>query len=761
MTSKSLCFKLMKEDWKRRAWTIALTCLGLIFTILIPVAIKCSEFMEEEATWTYSVRRMMANNVVELLGANRMAVTVLLAAGVLWAISGFHYLHNSKKVDFYHSIPVKRVTLFLSVYVNGILIPGGIYLVMQLLSTALAVHANVGMNYIEMIPVKYYVINMVYYSMLYTTAVLAMMMTGNVVVALLGDLVFWGYGPMVTALVRLYYEWFHTYYETRESLMELSRFVKYSSPFSNYIFALQMMESGEMRIRDILGAVLVTVALAVLAYSLYKIRPSEAARKAMAFPGTEMPIRVLLVIPVSLAFGMLFHAIRATVFWLIFGTVMGVLLIHCIMEIIYHFDFRKLFGHRIQLGICMAVAVLLSLAGYYDWYGYDSWLPNPSKVSEAAVVIGYQDNWVTYGFPKKEMVVNPENGQEEDSYYWAYKSTDEYVFEHMKLKDIYSVVEAAKKGVLSDSMRRKEGHGAFRYDFSQDEEWERWVIRFKMNNGKVVYRNYSILMDDEMKAIRSTIHDNVEYKQGTYPILTQTASDTAMVNFQQYNKRQAVDLDYEQMTRLLNVYQREFEALTLDTRRKELPIGTIQFMTREHFEANEYEKTRKYYDRMDNRCYYPVYPSFTRTLELLKEAGVTWVELDEDAVSEVAIYYNNYDNLDYESSSWTSKEKAEGITGKEIVYDKPEDLKELVPALFFRDYYDMNGYYEADIVSYVDVTAVLAERDGSDVKKAVKGRGGAVETEAREVFYLDKNQISQEGMKKYHLDLYETIGSIQ
>ena len=114
MTSKNLCFKLMKEDLKRRVWTIALTILGLVFTILIPTAIKCSEFMEESPTWNVTTRRRMINNILELLGVNGMAVTVLLVASVVWAVSGFHYLHNSKKVDFYHSIPVKRHVLFLA-----------------------------------------------------------------------------------------------------------------------------------------------------------------------------------------------------------------------------------------------------------------------------------------------------------------------------------------------------------------------------------------------------------------------------------------------------------------------------------------------------------------------------------------------------------------------------------------------------------------------------------------------------------------------
>lgn len=762
MTSKSLCFKLMKEDLKRRMWVLALTLLGLVFTILVPTAIKCSEFMEKSATWNASTRRRMVANIVNLLGPNGMAVFILLAVGILWAVSGFHYLHNSKKVDFYHSIPVKRITLFLSVYLNGILVPAGIYLVMQMASTAVAWNAGVGLNHIDTIPIQYFVLNMVYYSMLYTTAVIAMMMTGNVVIALLGDVVFWAYGPAVTALVRGYFEWFHTYYETTESMAAFNRFIRYSSPFANYMYEFQIAAEDHPEWGALLGAVVVTAALAVLAYSLYKIRPSEAAKKAMAFPKTEMPIKVLLVIPIAVAFGMFFYAIRGRVFWLIFGTAFGVLLVHCMMEIIYNFDFRKLFGHRIHLGACMAAAVLLSLAGYYDWYGYDSWLPNPSKVAEASVVMGYHDNWVTYGQPEREDIIL-EDGTEGYNYYWQYQSAEDYIFKNMKLKDIYSVTEMAKKGVEADEMQRK-NQFAVAYN-----EWERWVIRFRMNSGKVVYRTYSIPMEDEIKEIRDSIHDSVEYKQGVYPILGQTASDTAKVYFQQYDKRQNVELDYEQMTRLLNVYQKEFEGLTMDTRKKELPVGTIQFMTKEHAKANEYDSNKRYYN-LEDRCYYPVYPSFVRTLELLEEAGVPLIKLNEDTVESVKIYYHEASDYvdsiyygeygeesvaDYDSSWESAVEKTleEEFLGKQLTFDKQEDLQVLVPALCFRDYYAMNNYYEMNPSDYMDVTAVLKKEDGEEVKRQ-DGYRDSTTVENGKSFYLDRNKVSGEMWEKYHLDMY-------
>lgn len=727
MTSRNLCFKLMKEDLKRRVWTIAMTILGLLFTILIPTAVTCSEYMENVGNWNDGTRRRMAGNIVGVIGINGLAVFLLLVVGVLWAVSGFHYLHNSKKVDFYHSIPVKRHVLFLADYLNGILVPAVIYLAVLAPSVALAYRAGLGSEMIGMIPWQAYALNMVYYSLLYTTAVIAMMMTGNIVIALLGTGVFWVYGPAVAALVRAYYEvWFHTFYETDAQLERFYQIVRYSSPFANYMYAIEDFNTKAFHLGTIAGVVAVTAALALLGYALYRIRPSETAGKAMAFKKTEMPIKVLLVIPLALAFGIFFYSLRRTVVWLIFGTVCGTLLVHCVIEIIYHFDFRKLLSHKIHLAGCMAAAVLLSLAGFYDWYGYDSWLPDGGKLSSAAVILGYQDDWVTYGKPEA-----PGTGGA-SGYYWEYESTEDYVFENMEYSDVYTIMELAKKGVQADKMSRADDWAA-----DSNRQWARYTVLFQMKGGKKAARAYSIPVDAELDEIHRTIHDSQEYKMGTYPILKQTASDTVQVNFQQYNKVQPVELSHEEMAHLLNVYQTELEELTLDTRERELPVATIQFQTKEMKDACDYNLLLKenYYG-IENRCYYPIYPSFTRTLEILEKAGVSTRSLDADTISQIDIYYYMvYDGEDDAEGSLRAQVLYEDVS---IEYKEKEDIEILAPALCYQDYYDMNSYYKLKMVNSVNVSGTMVNLPENP----------AVRNTALN-FYLDANRLSEEAMKRY------------
>ena len=90
MTSKSLCFKLMREDLKRRMWTIALTVLGFVFTLLVPVALRSSAYLDRvREGWELREREWMIRQLVGMVGINGLVIAVLLAVAVVWAMSGF------------------------------------------------------------------------------------------------------------------------------------------------------------------------------------------------------------------------------------------------------------------------------------------------------------------------------------------------------------------------------------------------------------------------------------------------------------------------------------------------------------------------------------------------------------------------------------------------------------------------------------------------------------------------------------------------
>lgn len=727
MTSKNLCFKLMQEDLKRRVWAIALAVLGFLFTLLVPVAMECDNYLERigSSRVEEGYRLDLVRQLVRLVGVNGVVIAFLLVLSVVWAVSGFYYLHSSRQVDLYHSIPVKRSQLFLAQYLNGLWVVAALYLAFQAMATALILRTGIGTEAVGSVPWRIALVNLAYYGMMYTTTVIAMMLTGNLIIALFGAAVFFGYGPAVVVLAEGYRQvCFATLFETEKQSEAWLRAVSNSSPFANYMFALADFQEGTLGAGRVLVVTAVTAALAVFACAIYKVRPSEAAGRAMAFEKTQMPIKILIAIPVGVVFGIVFFSeLRSTIGWGVFGALCGSSLTCCLMEIIYHFDFRKLFCNWLHLAGCCAVSLLLILAGIYDWYGYDSYLPEASRIQSAAVVMGYAENWVTYGAPKKD---------EDPIYYWRYEDGTEYALNHMEIKEIDPVIALAKKGIAANPDRK----GIVFERVDTGEKVMRCVVSYRLGGSKVVNRQYNIPMDEEAMMAQSVIHDSVEYKKGIYPLLGQLSVDTASVTFQQYNQLTPLNLSDEEKARLLSVYQKELEGLTMAQRETQLPVGSIQFRTLAVEEAVRSNELLEEGNGIKDRCYYPVYPSFEKTLEALGHAGVNLTGLNADDISGIRVLYYEV----YEDGKVQWKPTAAGAEEWNQDYEKREAIEALSPALVFRDYYNMNEYYQTELAWNAEASvffrAAGAEAEGGN---GVTG------------FVIDLKKLSDEEAARFQL----------
>lgn len=124
MTSRSLFFNLMKEDAKRRLWTIAFAFLTFFFSFPVWTALRFSGYnMKEQSDYVY-----MVSELNSLFGFDNGWIAVLfMMLSLIMGVTSFSYLHSRQKVDFYHGIPVNRTKLFWANYANGILIPVVLY----------------------------------------------------------------------------------------------------------------------------------------------------------------------------------------------------------------------------------------------------------------------------------------------------------------------------------------------------------------------------------------------------------------------------------------------------------------------------------------------------------------------------------------------------------------------------------------------------------------------------------------------------------
>ena len=144
MMSRNSCSKgLVRDCMKRNLWAIVLSTVGFFMAQLLPVIMTAQHSLsahkqdlanlsaaDAAASWQGYVE-----SVGEMLGGQNVFVKLaVIILAVTCGVSMFAYLHNRRKVDFYHSLPISRSRLFAVNYATGALCALVPYLVLHALS---------------------------------------------------------------------------------------------------------------------------------------------------------------------------------------------------------------------------------------------------------------------------------------------------------------------------------------------------------------------------------------------------------------------------------------------------------------------------------------------------------------------------------------------------------------------------------------------------------------------------------------------------
>lgn len=687
MTSRSLFFNLINEDIKRRLWAVTLAFLMFFFSLPVAIAMILGDYVKRD-----SVKAYMISELQQFLGfQNGWMVFLIIVLSVIMGVTSFSYLHSRQKVDFYHGIPVNRNHLFWANYVNGILIVAAAYGVNIVLS--LGVAAAYGILPAEIIgtALSGFFLFLLHYAMIYAVTVLAMIMTGSVIVGIFGTVVFEGYfTALLLVLQGCYGYFFHTSYKGGEELF--LPFLKKSSPYAIFI---SNVAENRATVPQIIIVVVLFILFTFLCLLLYRKRGSESAKKAMAFKISMPLIRIPIVILSALFGSFFFYLIRSDNGWAIFGLLCGMFLSHCVIEIIYHFDFRKLFSNWKQM-IASALVAALVFAGFQlDLFGYDSFIPQESSIESMAVSLTDNNNWISYG----EAVLDGHG-----EYRWKYQSADDYIFSHMKLKDNKAAYSLIKKAVEYTNSRDWGENGS--RSWSEGSMVHDFTVKYTLKNGKDVYRSYSI-DESEIREELAQLYEDPNFIQAVYPIFSQTAENTSAVRVSRGSQSSIVSRDRngtdKAMTeKLLQAYQKDFGQLKVETMTKENPIASIQFMTGMQAEADSRRETNQtswQYSDVTSRGYYPVYPSFTNTLELLKQCQLDvdgWTSIGKIDEISIDLSKYSYDKNDYEKSS-----------PQYYKITDPQVIAQVMAEAAIEDYAGMNpfGIWNTDRISFTAVSS--------------------------------------------------------
>ncbi len=666
MTSKNLFIKLMKEDSKRRIAVIALSILAMFLALPIYGALSVNIWMGRLEVELTKYEDIISSFSVKVIGMeNPFLVALVLLFGVLIGINGFSYLFSKQKTDLYHSIPVRRDTMFFVSYINGILYFAVPYAVMLAFTLIMGKMYGLVNGTALATAVTAYFITMLCYIMIYSTAILASMLTGNVIISILATGTFFAYGPIVKVLYWGYHEIFFWGFYSYPTMLDDTRYYSPIALYSNIVNAVA--EHTATGTSLIIEAAIVTIILAVLSMIIYRKRPSEAAGRAIAFPKLCPFIKFLIIIPAALASGIFFRELVTTGsqkdIWFGFGIIFALVLAHAVMEIIFRFDFKAAVKNMPHLILAFVITAVIAAIFRFDILRYSSYVPKTASIASIGMEIGILNTGNTY----YNLDSLTEDLSDSEFYNFIYRDVETYLLENIKLTDIETCLALAENGIEYTQKVYSSRDSRFRalnQDTSDEYDTHRYsyiTYCYHLKNGENVYRRYYVDLTENIDLLNQ-IYSSNEFKEVAYPVLTFSDSSLERENFDYYSPLGAYtlkNLTDEEFKELLETYQKELRAQDFSSLFETYPIG--------HFACRKNLKNSKVDFNMEYNQGY-VFPSFKETVALLEKYKIPIYDyMDIDNIASINITYYNYD--DFESST---KEKT--YTDKEVIATFMESL---------------------------------------------------------------------------------------
>ena len=682
MTSKSSFFNLMKENFKRRTALPAIATLIFFFAMPIASLLVSDNYLRQleigaSAADIANAKALIYRGFIDTHNAAGGLLILIILLAFISGISAFSYLHNGRKTDFYHSLPISRNRLYAVAVVNSILMIGIPYLIMAVAS-ALIIGNRSGHTGCLSYALMNYLYGMCFFILFFATTVLAMMLTGTRLTGVMGTAVLMSYGPAVYMVIEmlktLYYR---SYYQDSERVEEIS------SRLSPVTWA--SMSECSMPVRALVSLMAAAILISA-SLMLYRARRSEAAGRSMAFKKTEVPIKLLITVPAALAVGMLMGSIAGNSdAWTVFAIVAAAVIVHCIIEIIYNADFKKLFVHKPHMAICLVISLAVFAFFRFDVSGFDDYVPEDGKIESSAMFSSSIEN--IYG--NEDNIIYDD---EENTVRLKHDRNEKDVLDDMRLPDTKDVKAVASAGIAYARELRADGVKVSDGIYSTVVQPRRYdgintvLIAWHLNNGKTVYRKYSYNLRNTGDELERLCNSR-EFKTAVYPILTKSeeyVKEISGVNYKDEFGCHRIELGAysegersEIIEKLFETYTGELSGLSIEVRKQESPIAALQFKHKDfQAVADEVRKNGGYPGMLNESGYYPLYPSFTETISLLEEYGVILNKgIDPDGISQITLtdgrgYYYDEDgsSVTKEPLIVTDKDKIRDILDSVVLY---------------------------------------------------------------------------------------------
>lgn len=670
------------ENIKRRGWTFVLC--AAVMLLLGPV------FLSVNLTGLYNggafgaqtseeMDLMMRTAFVSHIGFSQIWVFPALFFAVLFAVQGFCWLYSRQKMDLYMSVPVSSVKRYVMIWGNGIVCYAGLSFTGLLLCWATGAVFGVMSCYAAAQSMAAWAFQMLAFLAMYHVSLVAVMLTGNVLTALLGCVVLFSYEPAM----RILYNHLKTmfYYSYCSADAERMMRLPWLSPFAGTLDLFERVCYRDGYLVGVPGTggltwqfgiqtgllVICAASAGIFAYWLYRKRKTESYHRSVAFSPLAAVLELALLVPFGMAAGMAVAKMSGdSGIFLFGGCLLGTVCGHAMIRLVYKRELKEVLGGKAVFAVSLTAAACFLGLFRFDWTGYDSYIPASREVR--AVSVSLESDYSAFGNYEEPL--------------WESGSVDmeEELLEKMASENtetIESVLWLAKKwrdkgmpGTVrdfeagADTGYISEGEG-------KNENLRRWVVCYTMQGGRKVYRRFFADMEADQDKIDIIMKDP-SYQRVRYQIFSPMFEERLGEMKISFADGRTETLYTAEKGELLEALRTDFRQYGYSLISDSIPEGKICF-----------ELKNKEGGQDSTRIWeYPLYKSFEKTGEVLARNGIEvrdWHTLYcADEVDEIRISYYHYEGKNkglFEGEKLPEQE----ITA---VFTDRDQVEELLKALY-------------------------------------------------------------------------------
>ncbi|MDZ5471519.1 DUF6449 domain-containing protein [Bacillus sp. 31A1R] len=515
MQSKISLYKseMSKHIGRNVGWLSILYFITLVFCL--PLDILMTATNENRGFWE-KVNLFQINQDIQYI--------LFIAAPVLIALFLYRFLHVKESTDLFHSLPVKREQIY-----HQYTLTGWAYLNVPVLVVAIFVfieHRAFDLDlYFSVGDIWYWAgLTILFNTIIYISAVFVGMFTGlsmlHGVLAYIFLLLPVGLIVLISFNLRFFLYGFSDYYFANDKMRFLSPLI-----------ILERLSHLPIEMSFVIGYLVISIVLYVLALFVYKKRKSEAVSQAIVFPMLK-PVFIMGTTLCTAFLGALYfgETQNHSTFWLVFGYITGSIIGYLAAQMVLHKTWRIIDTFKkfpIYAGILLITVALFK----FDVFGYETRLPDLKEVTK--VHLSNSPHLLMY---------------EDDLNKPFYLKTEENIkLTHQLHEEIVENRNQKEEWVIGD------------------ENVEDVFFAYELKNGKRFVREYRI-DKSKYKQYFHSIHESKEYKEVTNPLFKVKEEELKFITINPRGplNRNAVISESNDMKEFIRILKEDIFASTYD-----------------------------------------------------------------------------------------------------------------------------------------------------------------------------------------------------